>query len=48
MSVAIENPYPQFFDLDGQPLDSGSIYFGPANLNPATDEIDVYWDEDLT
>lgn len=37
-------PYPQFFDLDGSPLDGGSVYFGLQNQNPETSPITVYWD----
>lgn len=42
--LAIESPLLQFFDLDGQPLDSGAIYIGTANLNPETSPLTVYWD----
>jgi parallel beta-helix repeat protein len=42
--IAIEAPFPQFFDKDGSPLDHGYLYFGVANQNPETDQIPVYWD----
>lgn len=42
--LATEAPFPQFFDTDGSPLDSGSLYFGVANQNPETNPITVYWD----
>ncbi|MEN9885559.1 MAG: hypothetical protein RL758_137 [Pseudomonadota bacterium] len=46
--LAIESPYPQFFDTDGSPLDGGKLYFGVANQNPETSPITVYWDQSLT
>jgi len=42
--LAIEAPYPQYFDKDGSPLDEGYLYFGVANQNPETSPITVYWD----
>lgn len=42
--LATTQPVPQFFDLDGSPLDSGSIYYGAAGQNPETAPITVYWD----
>lgn len=41
---SISQPFPQFFDLDGTPLDGGLLYFGPENLNPETNPSTVYWD----
>jgi hypothetical protein len=37
-------PFPLFSDVDGRPLNGGSIYFGVENLNPETNPIVVYWD----
>lgn len=42
--LSIESPLPQFFDLDGSPLDAGSLYFGTAGANPETSPVTVYWD----
>jgi len=42
--IAIDSPVPQFFDLEGEPLQDGYIYFGIANQNPETAPITVYWD----
>lgn len=42
---AITSPLPQFFDLNGEPLANGRLYFGTANANPETSPITVYWDE---
>lgn len=42
--LATESPFPQYFDLDGTPLNNGSLYFGVANQNPETNPITVYWD----
>jgi hypothetical protein len=46
--LAIDSPYPQFFDLDGRPLDAGYVYIGAENQNPETAPITVYWDRELT
>lgn len=37
--------FPQFFDLDGSPLDDGYVYVGTANTNPETSTITAYWDK---
>lgn len=42
---ALQNPFIQFADLDGSPLDGGSVYIGEANLNPITNPVAVFWDE---
>jgi endosialidase-like protein len=41
---ATEAPFPQYFDIDGDPLDEGFLYLGTANQNPETAPITVYWD----
>lgn len=43
-----EAPFPSYFDLDGDPLDGGNIYFGLPNQNPVTAPIPVFWDVDGT
>lgn len=47
MSVKIEQPYPVFRDKIGLPLDGGLIYIGVAGLNPETNPIQCYFDEDF-
>jgi hypothetical protein len=47
-ALSIQVPYPVFYDRDGQPLDSGNIYIGVANLDPVTNPLQVYYDEALT
>lgn len=47
-ALAIPSPLPQFFDLDGSPLDSGSIFFGVSGQNPETNPVAVYWDAAAT
>jgi len=42
--LAIATPYPQFFGLDGKPLDGGSLYIGLENLDPEANPAPVYWD----
>lgn len=46
--LAIEAPFPQFFDTDGSPMDAGQLFFGVANQNPETSPITVYWDAAAT
>ena len=47
-ALSIQVPYPVFYDRDGQPLNDGNIYIGVANLDPVTNPLPVYYDEDLT
>lgn len=48
MSLTIIQPFPQFFDLNGTPLDNGYVYIGVAGDNPETAPLATYWDEALT
>lgn len=41
---ATQAPFPQYFDIGGDPLDGGYLFFGTTNLNPETNPITVYWD----
>jgi hypothetical protein len=45
--LSIRNPYPLFTDLLGQPLEAGYVYIGEANLNPITDQLETFFDENL-
>lgn len=47
-ALSIQPTYPIFTDIDGQPLDSGYVYIGQANLDPQGNPINVYWDAALT
>lgn len=42
--IQVNNPFPQFFDADGDPLDNGKVYFGVADLDPRTNPKAVYSD----
>ena len=42
--IAAQPPLPFFVDLQGLPLQAGSIFFGVAGQNPETDPVTVYWD----
>lgn len=48
MSQQVFQPFPQFFDRDGSPLDNGFIYVGLANQNPESSPVQVYYDEAMT
>ena len=45
---AIVAPLPQFFDLNGAPLEGGYVFIGAAGGNPETSPVAVYWDSALT
>jgi hypothetical protein len=47
-ALSIQPSYPIFTDIDGQPLESGYVWVGAANLDPQTNPINVYWDASLT
>lgn len=47
MSVII-NPIEQYFDLDGNPLENGYLYFGEVFGNPITQPVMVYFDPEFT
>lgn len=44
MSSLNINPLPFVTGLDGQPLNSGSVYIGQPNLDPQANPKTVYWD----
>jgi len=48
MSTPIYQPYPTFNDLNGSPLETGYIYIGTVDGYPPDNEIEVWWDKDLT
>lgn len=45
---ALESPLPQFFELDGSPLDAGFIYVGLVDQDPEENPIPLYWDAAMT
>lgn len=47
-ALSVQVPFPVFYDRDGQPLDSGQIYIGVANLDPVTNPLQAYYDQALT
>lgn len=48
MSNRVSTPFPIFSDKDGSPLDAGFIYVGPKNTNPLAQQIDLFYDAELT
>jgi hypothetical protein len=42
--IQTNNPFPQYFDADGDPLDNGKVYFGLPNLDPRTNPVAVFRD----
>lgn len=47
-NLAELNPFEQFFDLDGRPLDAGYIYVGEPNKDPIDYPVALFWDEAQT
>jgi hypothetical protein len=47
-AITVLNPFPTFKDVDGDPLDDGYIYIGTTGLNPESNPVTVYWDDDAT
>jgi hypothetical protein len=47
-TLSVAPPFEVFTDIDGQPLEAGSIYIGVAGLNPITNPKNAYWDAALT
>jgi hypothetical protein len=47
-AIIVQPPFELFTDIDGQPLEAGFVWIGTANLDPQTNPIQVYWDQDLT
>lgn len=47
-ALEVNQPFPIFTDIDGQPLESGFVWLGTVNLDPQTNPINVYWDAALT
>ncbi len=41
---AIDAPMPQYFDLDGTPLDDGRVYIGLPGQDPITNPVSVFYD----
>jgi len=48
MLIQLAPPYPIFTDKNGEPLNSGFLYFGVAGKNPETHPIQVFYDINLT
>lgn len=46
--LQIENPFPQFNDLQGDLLDAGLIYIGVSGADPESSPVQCYWDKALT
>lgn len=47
-AYSVSEPFLQFVERDGQPLEDGYVYIGVAGMNPETNPINVYVDEALT
>lgn len=47
-ALSIQPPFPIITGSDGQPLDSGYVWIGTANLPAVTNPITAYWDAALT
>ena len=47
-AFSVHEPFPQFHDRDGQPLDGGFVWIGQAGLDAQANPIPVYFDAALT
>jgi len=48
MSTQITYPRPFIADVDGKPMDVGSVYIGQLNQDPELFPVSTYWDSSLT
>lgn len=48
MGSKIAQPFDTFTDIDGDPLEDGSIYIGQSGLNPEVSPISVFFDSALS
>lgn len=48
MAFQVTNPFPNFTDLAGLPLENGKLFIGTVNLNPEGNAIQVFYDDALT
>jgi len=47
-AFSVHEPFPQFHDRDGQPLDGGFVFIGTAGLDAQANQVPVYFDAALT
>ncbi|CAB4168989.1 Phage tail collar domain containing protein [uncultured Caudovirales phage] len=47
-AYTLPNPYPAFFDTDGQPLENGYVWVGQVGLDPQTNPLATFYDAALT
>lgn len=48
VATVIQNPLPTFYGTNGIPLTGGYVYFGEPNMDPRTNPVSVFYDDDLT
>ncbi|MGB3465641.1 MAG: hypothetical protein WBA74_10235 [Cyclobacteriaceae bacterium] len=48
MPNLVQNPFPIYTDVDGDPLEDGYIFIGVAGLNPISNPLQAFWDSELT
>ncbi|WP_332605489.1 phage tail protein [Acinetobacter sp. ESBL14] len=48
MSNILTPPHLLLTDVDGSPLDAGFVFIGVSGLDPETNQINAYWDRELT
>lgn len=47
-AFSVHEPFPQFHDRDGQPLDGGFVFIGQAGLDAQANQVPAYFDAALT
>lgn len=45
--LKIQPPFPVYVDTSGEPLESGFIFIGTTGLEPESNPLSTFWDEDL-
>jgi hypothetical protein len=48
MATEVTAPFEIFRDTNGEPLENGQIYVGASNLEPSSNQVQIYWDAALS
>ena len=48
MATEVTAPFEIFRDTNGEPLENGQLYVGVSNLEPSSNQVQIYWDAALS